>query len=187
MSSQCQLVSTSINATSIKLVVSSKCQKVTFSSDSSRKKGVLAVSGSDLGLELTTRLSEAEQLLGLFQLNLLFALYQSSSSKSPSLSEVTAQISDLLASIFLPFLTCTAALVAVRRHWLLHQGAEQADARTLRRRVAALRARLCMRRDDPAGPVAGGGACGGWGQFCPLGWPRTVDVRTREAVEAPAV
>ena len=60
---------------------------------------------------------------------------------------VTAQIGDLLASIFLPFLTCTAALVGVR-HWLLHQGAEQADARTLRRRVAALRARLCMRRDD---------------------------------------
>ena len=43
------------------------------------------------------------------------------------------------------------------------------------------------RATPPAGPVAGGGACGGWGQFCPLGWPRTVDVRTREAVEAPAV
>ena len=49
-----------------------------------KKNGILAVSSSDLGLELTTlnKLSKEEQLLGLFQFNLLFALYQSSSSNS---------------------------------------------------------------------------------------------------------
>ncbi len=57
------------------------------------------------------------------------------------------QLGVFVAVIVLPALAAASAVVAVRL-WLQRISAEQAAARELRRRVAALRARLGMQRGD---------------------------------------
>ena len=80
-STQYQLVSTGVNlvSRSIKLVISSNFQKSPFRV-TLQKNGILAVSDSDLGLELTTSSLRQNSSWACFQFNWLFALYQSSSA-----------------------------------------------------------------------------------------------------------
>ena len=63
----------------IKLSVSSKCQKVTFSSNSS-KEWLFGCLWRRSKIRAHSKLSDTEHLLGLFQYNVPFALFQSSSS-----------------------------------------------------------------------------------------------------------
>ena len=67
-------------STSIKLAVFSKCQKVAFSSDSSINMFCFGCLWLRSRIRAHNKLSEAKQLLGLFQYIVLLSLYQSSSS-----------------------------------------------------------------------------------------------------------